>query len=236
MNIARILNRAAAVSLSPSFEIPKNGKFHLARQGEFPGQVVTDDDEEFNVIQVIDEQAITAMVNRFAKDKAAGASDLLVDRDHLSSDPENETIAEGWIQNIEGRSDLYADIRLSAQGEADIKGGNYRFISGVWDVSPIGQDKFTEGCRVRPFLLTEAGLTNRPNISGLAAIANRRNLLANAAALEVARTTTNRTIDQARAVANRARQLIDGPRSAQAFARAWRAARDEFPPLENDSL
>ena len=175
MNIARILNRAAAVALSPTFEIPKDGKFHLARKGEFPGIVETPDGKTFNVIQVLDDQAFASMVNRFKKAKEAGGPDLLVDRDHLSSDPENETIAEGWIQNVETtNADLFADIRLSAQGEADIKGGNYRFISGVWDVVPIDQDKFTEGCRVRPIQLTEAGLTNRPNIKGLAALSNRR--------------------------------------------------------------
>lgn len=174
MNTARILNRAAAVALSPSFEIPKDGKFHLARKGEFPGTVETADGDEINVIQVIDDVAISSMVNRFARAKTDGAPDLLVDRDHLSGDEKNETIAEGWIQNIEGRaSDLYADIKLSAQGEADIKGGNYRYISGVWDVTPIDGDIFTEGCRVRPFQLVEAGLTNRPNIKGLAALSNR---------------------------------------------------------------
>ena len=232
MNIARILNRAAAVALSPSFQIPKDGKFHLACKGEFPGVVYTADGE-FNVIQVNDAEAFTSMVNNFAADKRKGAPDLLVDRDHLSSDPQNETVAEGWIQNVEVRSDdFFADIRLSAQGEADIKGGNYRFISGVWDVTPIGQDEFTKGCRVRPFKLTEAGLTNRPNIAGLNAVANRTALSTSATAQEVAR--IKRVSDRARAVHNRAKQLVAGSPSSRAFARAWRDAMVEFPSQESD--
>jgi hypothetical protein len=173
MNSARIINRVAVVALSPSFEIPKDGKFHLARRGEFPG-VVEIDGQDINVIQVIDDQAITSMVKNFEDAKKAGAPDLLVDRDHLSGDPTGETIAEGWISNIEDRSgDLFGEIKLSDIGRTDIEGGNYRFISGEWSVMPIDQKAFTEGCRVRPCVLTGAGLTNRPNIKGLAALSNR---------------------------------------------------------------
>ena len=173
MNTAHITNRAAAVALSPSFEIPKDGKFHLARKGEFPGEAILPNGKTLRVIQVIDETAISTMVDNFRDYKKAGGHDLLVDRDHLSHDDENETVAEGWIQNVEGKDNLFAEIKPSKQGKEDIEGGNYRFISGEWDITPIGQKDFTEGCRVRPIRLTGAGLTNRPNITGLAALSNR---------------------------------------------------------------
>ncbi len=176
MKSAHTSNSAASVALSPAFEIPKDGRFHLARAGEFPGTAVLDDGTELSVIQVIDDESLATIANRFAEDKAAGAPDLLIDRDHLSHDLKNETLAEGWIQNVEkSAGDLYGDVRLSAQGEADIKGGHYRFVSSVFDVEPIGQKNFTDGCRVRPIKLLEAGLTNRPQIKGLAAISNREN-------------------------------------------------------------
>ncbi len=174
MKTARIINCAAAVALAPDFKIPKDGLFHLARKGEFPGVAELADGTELRVIQVIDDTAVASMANAFRAHKEAGGADLLVDRDHLSGNPANETIAEGWIQNVVDRSgDLYAGIRLSGQGRHDIESGNYRYISGVWDIAPIDGADFTEGCRVRPVRLTEAGLTNRPNISGLAALSNR---------------------------------------------------------------
>jgi len=179
MITANIRNRAASVALPKEFKLPEDGFFHIAKKGEFPGTMETADGKELNVVQVVDDEAIAEMVNNFKK--AAEKEDfagLLVDRDHLSHDPENTTEAEGWIEEVSVRNnDLLSRIRLSDIGTADIKGGRYRFISSEWDVKPIGQKDFTEGCRVRPFRLTGAGLTNRPNIRGLNALTNRKTTL-----------------------------------------------------------
>ena len=161
-----LFNRA-----SREFKLPEDGWFQLARQGEFPHA-------ESGLVQVIDEQAIKAMVNRFQADPM---KPLLVDFDHFSYDPDKSSEAAGWIEALANREGgLWAQVRWTPEGEAALKNGRFRFISPVWLPSEV---EFLDGGkisnskkpgRIRPLRLDTAGLTNNPNLKGMVPLANRR--------------------------------------------------------------
>jgi hypothetical protein len=80
-----------------TFEMPADGWYQLAPFGEFLHAVA-------GVVQVVDEEACTAMAARFAADAAvANFAGLLVDFDHFSLDGERRTEAAGWIMGLEYR-------------------------------------------------------------------------------------------------------------------------------------
>lgn len=150
-----LTNRAA----SGSFEMPQSGWFQIAPLGEFLH-------EKSGVVQVIDDEAVKAIANSFTP-----GDELLIDFEHESHDQQKRTQAAGWIQNLAARSDgLFGQIRWSKSGEEAVGGGDYRYISPVWlgsDCQSLGNN------RVRPLRLHDAGLTNRPNLKGISALANR---------------------------------------------------------------
>jgi phage I-like protein len=158
------------------FQMPADGWFQLAPFGEFPHSAA-------GVVQVVDEEACTAMAARFKADAAvANFSGLLVDFDHFSLDGEKRSEAAGWITDLECRPaspdgsavsnacpGLWAKIRWSDIGEQAVKGGRYRFLSPVWALSDcvdLGNG------RVRPMRLLNAAVTNDPNLKGLRALSN----------------------------------------------------------------
>lgn len=135
------------------FAVAADGWVQLSPVGEFP--------HGSGVVQVVDAGALQRLVEGFA-------GDVLLDFDHESSDPGKRTTAAGWIVEVEAREDgLWGRVRWSAVGERALENGEYRFVSPVWEVVSLGGD------RVRPVRLLEAGLTNKPNLKGLRAIANR---------------------------------------------------------------
>ena len=81
---ARIINRAAAVALPKEFKIPEDGFFHIARKGEFPGVIETEDGKELNVIQVMLPAMLDEAVHRrgmtlaqFARLSATGPCEVI---------------------------------------------------------------------------------------------------------------------------------------------------------------
>jgi phage I-like protein len=163
-----ILNRAA----DGKFNLPADGWYQLAPKGEFPVTVGEGERPRETVMQLLDETAIAAMVNRFKKDAAApNFSGLLIDYDHFSYDTDKSSEAAGWIQELANRADgLYAQIRWTPQGEEAVKNGRFRFVSPVWlagQVEKLGKN------RIRPLRLDTAGLTNSPNLRGMVPLSNR---------------------------------------------------------------
>ena len=138
--------------------------------GEYP---VSHDGRE--LVQVVDDAACAAMlgnVQREAQDP--NFAGLCLDYEHFRHDPEKESRAAGWVMNIEQRRDgIYAAPRWSTSGKAAVEGGDYRFISPEFDprsLQPLG------GNRYRVTRLVGFGLTNNPNMRGMAALTNRATL------------------------------------------------------------
>ena len=154
----RILNR-------DTFQLPGDGYYMLAPFGEFPHG-------ESGLMQVFDDKAAVAIVNRFNTEKAKeNFAGLLVDQDHFSLDSDKASEAYGWITDLQNRKDgLWAQIRWSDIGEQAVRGGRYRFMSPVWnreDCEELG------GNRIRPLRLKNAAVTNDPNFRGLMPLSNR---------------------------------------------------------------
>lgn len=139
------------------FQPPADGWYQLAPIGEFAHS-------ESGLLQVLDRTAITSMVNSFR-------GEALLDFDHFSYDPDKKSEAAGWISELQARGDgLWGRIRWTDIGEESVRNGRYRYLSPVWmraDVESLGDN------RVRPLRLDSAGLTNQPNLRGLAPLTNR---------------------------------------------------------------
>jgi phage I-like protein len=160
---ARILNR--------DFTHPADGFYQIEAKGDHPNRAA-------NVVQVIDEEAITAIVNRFNADAKAGAlsqgSEMLIDIEHFKDQPDKESRAYGWLQELKNRADgIYGRIRWTGTGKEAVDGGDYRFFSteyGPGDVKFLNDGKPR---RVRPLRLDGLTLTNMNNNKGQKPITNR---------------------------------------------------------------
>ena len=132
-----------ATILNRSQVIPTDGWYQIEVTGEHPAGD--------GRVQVIDEEAITSIINRFhAEKKEAGDSfaGMLVDRDHLSHDLDNETAAMAWVQDLANRDgQLHALLDLTTPGEAAVKGKVFKFFSTEYTAADL-QD-LGDG-RVRP--------------------------------------------------------------------------------------
>ena len=146
------------------FRLPPDGWYPFVTLGEFPGELILPDDTKEDIIQVIDEQAIEAMLANWPED-----GELLIDYEHFSHDSEKATVAAGWLRGLQKRPDgLYSSNAWSARGRADVTGGNYRFISPEFeDLEDLGEGRY------RPRLIVGAGLTNRPALKTLKPLSNR---------------------------------------------------------------
>jgi hypothetical protein len=115
---------------------------------------------------------------------------VLVDYDHFSLDRDKTSEAAGWILNVEHRPGLglWGKIRWTDTGEAAIRGGRYRYISPVWR-----QDECDtlDGGKVRPRRLTNAAVTNSPNLFGMIPLSNTVRVSPAAAALLANRVLAN---------------------------------------------
>lgn len=153
---ARIHNRAG--------ELPSDGWYQIEVTGEHPaGEGRT---------QVIDQVALESIVNRFkAESSAENFSGMLVDPDHLSHDPDNNTEALAWAQELAIRNgQLYARLDLTDLGEQAIRNKRYKFTSTEYDPPDI--EDLGNG-RVRPLRLAGLAFTNRPNNRGSKPLSNR---------------------------------------------------------------
>ncbi len=142
--------------------MPEDGYIHLVPIGEFSGILKTEDGEEKKVTQLLDKDTLQRMANRFS-------GEAMIDYEHFSQDPEKATTAAGWITGLAMREDgIWAKVRWSNSGKTAVEGGDYRYISPEFE----GVEYAGNG-RVRPTLLTGAGLTNRPNLKTLKPLSNK---------------------------------------------------------------
>lgn len=128
---------------------------------------------------VIDNIALQAIVNRFYQDKQAAGnawSGMLVDKDHLSHNLKNDTVAMAWLQEVQIRNDdrgnpqLWGRMDLTDIGETAVKNRRYKRFSTEYSecsLEDIGDR------RVRPMRLTGLAFTNRSGNRGVFPIANR---------------------------------------------------------------
>lgn len=181
----KLRNRAGTSVLSGDFKHPADGWYQIEAPGEHPN-------EEAGVIQVIDQAAISSIVNRFNReaddyDAAHGAGSfpgMLIDIEHFKDDPTKETRAYGWLMRLENREGKpYGQIRWTRSGKEAVDGGEYRFFSSEYDppdVQILGRTQNRDPkskkpalVRIRPLRLTGLSLTNMPNNKGIRPITNR---------------------------------------------------------------
>jgi phage I-like protein len=162
----QILNRESVAPRKPTWQqIEKTGE-HRADLGEEP------------VIQVIDQDALAAMVEEFNKDtKMPHFDGILVDADHLSHDPGQSTEAKAWLVDVEIRNnELFGLLDWTDVGAEAVKGRRYKYFSTEYaagDLTDLGTGP--DGVRrVRPRRLAGLALTNRPNNRGARPITNRK--------------------------------------------------------------
>jgi phage I-like protein len=155
--------------LNREFKHPVDGWYHIEPMGEHPNAAA-------QLVQVIDPEAVGTIVNRFNGAADAGqlshGSEMLIDHEHFSHDPDKETTAYGWLGKLQGRADgIYGQIRWTNTGKPAVDGGDFRFFSTEYDpekLAIVNRDKK----RVRPLELVGLTLTNRPNNRGGKPITN----------------------------------------------------------------
>lgn len=162
--MARVINRELPT------ELPADRWFHLAPFGEFRKTMIVGDDQEKPCIQVFDRETFGRMDRHFRRTAAAPEfRGLLLDYDHLSWQEAGRTEAAGRIMDLQIRGDgtkpehgAWVRIDFTPPGEAAVRNRTYSFlsISAAADEEPeLGADKLP---RIRPVVLTDAALTNRP--------------------------------------------------------------------------
>ncbi len=148
-----------ALLMNRSFSPSADGWLELLKTGEFP--------IAGGPVQVIDDQALRAMLAAFDRDQAQpNFPGLLLDYDHQSYDAAKSSEAAGWINDLRVAGDtLLARPDWTSSGEAAIAGGLFRLVSPTFradQVEKLGNN------RVRPLRLDSVALTNSPNMRGLA--------------------------------------------------------------------
>lgn len=162
MNHPIITNATKNAQLPETVEAGKAITIQLAPEGRYP-QIVDDDSAEGGqreVVQVLDRQAMDALVANFEKSRADAEAKgqkygVLVDADH-SSETSTNTAAMGWVTRLYVDDDkgLMAEIEPTTLGAEKINGKVYRFVSGAWTLDDDD----------RPVELVSIGLTNKPNL------------------------------------------------------------------------
>jgi Mu-like prophage I protein len=164
--------------LNRNFQHPADGWYQIEAKGEHPNRAA-------GIVQVIDDEATQSIVNRFNDDAAAGklrhGNEMLIDHEHFSDQPDQETRAYGWLQQLQNRADgIYGQIRWTRTGQDAVDGGDYRFFSTEYEPSDLQPVKSEIGNRkseiqkARPLRLAGLTLTNMNNNRGQKPITNRR--------------------------------------------------------------
>ncbi len=160
---AKIHNREGGTPTDHWYPIEVNGTWPA---GKFP--------DGRKRKQLIDEAAISSIVNRFNKERTAAGDNwagMLVDIDHLSHSMENSTEAYAWLQEVEIRNNvLHGRLDLTDLGEPAIRNKRVKFFSTEYD--PEDCEDLGDGT-VRPLRLSGLAFTNRPNNRGGKPISNR---------------------------------------------------------------
>ncbi len=161
--------------LNREFQHPTDGWYQIEAKGKHPNRAA-------GLVQVIDDEAATAIVKRFNADANANqlrhGSEMLIDHEHFSDQEDQETRAYGWLTKLENREDgIYGQIRWTATGKPAVDGGDYRFFSTEYnpkDLKVLNADKKNPKLKnVRPLRLDGLTLTNMHNNRGQRPITNR---------------------------------------------------------------
>ena len=157
--------------LNREFQHPADGWYQIEAKGIHPNHAS-------GLVQVIDDTATNAIVNRFNSEAAAGAlrhgSEMLIDHEHFSDQTDQETRAYGWLTKLENRDDgIYGQIRWTATGKPAVDGGDYRFFSTEYDPKDLKVLNTGKIKLVRPLRLEGLTLTNMHNNRGQKPITNR---------------------------------------------------------------
>jgi hypothetical protein len=159
--------------LNRDFQHPADGWYQIEPKGDHPNRSA-------GIVQIIDEEAICSIVNRFNGDAKEGklrhGHEMLVDHEHFADMPDQETRAYGWLQELQNRDDgIYGRIRWTTTGKAAVDGGDYRFFSTEYDPKDLKVLNAGQTRRVRPLRLDGLSLTNMNNNRGQKPITNRTN-------------------------------------------------------------
>ncbi len=113
--------------------------------------------EHEGMMQVVDNEAVDAMVAAFDKE-------LLVDLDHQSCDG-GSTEAAAWVTKVwkDPKLGLMGTFRLTSKGEEIVSDKRFQFVSPVWFLDE----------NQKPTKLDSVALTNRPNLP-VKALLNRK--------------------------------------------------------------
>jgi phage I-like protein len=159
--------------LSADFRLPSDDWYPVERQGEFVNHAS-------KVVQVIDEQALDAILNRFSSEATAeNFAGLLIDYDHFSLDTKKPSEAAGWAMELRNRAGvLESRVRWTGSGRPKVEGGDFRFFSTVYlpsECEVIGNREVNGVAYsvLRPLRLDRLAVTNDPNNKGNAPISNR---------------------------------------------------------------
>lgn len=87
--------------LNRDFQHPTDGWYQIEAPGEHPNR-------RAGIIQVIDSEAVTSIVNRFNAEADADPNfpGMLIDHEHFKLDDDKETIAYGWLMRLRNRQDI----------------------------------------------------------------------------------------------------------------------------------
>lgn len=147
-------------------QIPADQWFHLVPKGEFlhPPTGYT---------QVVDQKSLDAILNRFQEEaKHPNFGGIRIDQDHFSYDLSKPSESYGWVRELQNRADgIWGRIEFSDIGEAAVKNRRYKFVSPVfWPRDTI---EVLAANKVRPHRVDSFGLTNDPQMKGMAPFTNR---------------------------------------------------------------
>ena len=112
----------------------------------------------------ITDETLSTMLRNFKEIRPKPPTELVVDWEHLSSEPSDKGKAAGWVKDLVKEDGcLFASVEWTDEAAAQIRTKAYRYISPEFDFNY--RDKDT-GKRVGPTLLAVA-LTNHPFIEGM---------------------------------------------------------------------
>lgn len=155
--------------LNREFKHPEDGWYQIEAKGEHPNRGA-------GIVQVIDDQAVDAIVKRFNQDAVKpDFAGMLVDHEHFKHDQDKETIAYGWLMKLQNRHDgVYGQVKWTSTGKPAVDGGDYRYFSSEYDPQDfVVLNRDGKTTRARPLRLDGLTLTNSPNNKGGRPITNR---------------------------------------------------------------
>ncbi len=149
------------------FTPPADGWVQILAVGDHPNA-------EAGIVQHVDDESLNSIVADFKSQASADNwPGMLVDFDHFSHSKDHPTGAAAWIDSLEKRDgELWAHWRLTDTGEKAVNGGDYRLTSSVLG-GFVQYDGAPSTKHLRPTKLLRVGLTNDPNIKGMAPVSNR---------------------------------------------------------------